>query len=140
MQYISTQDFTTSNSYHHTKMSWNFEFSRPFIMTAAEKNLATSQKTFRPTTLAFKLWCLSRQFGQKNKKSNFHIFLHGDTNNPDAFLNQRYLYISNKVSVGNYIKMFWSLKVFCNIWQWKIIIFFLEVRNVELKKFLTGVE
>ena len=44
------------NSYHHARSLWKFEFSRTVL------------------------------FGQENKKSNFHNFLHGDMNNPDESL------------------------------------------------------
>ena len=32
---------------------------------------------------------MAKLFGQENKNSNFHNFLHGDMNNPDKVLNQR---------------------------------------------------
>ena len=38
---------------------------------------------------------MAKLYGQENKNSNFHNFLHGDINNPDELLNQRCLYKKN---------------------------------------------
>jgi len=45
------------------------------------------------TVHVFKNFNFPDHFGQENKNSNFHNFLHGDMNNLDKLSNQKRLYL-----------------------------------------------